>query len=61
MAAAALPAAAQHLRLAQVAIHGRAGLDSLARLGFEVADVRRVGGALYAVIVVDDAGATRLG
>jgi len=59
-AAAALPAAAQHLRLVQVAISDRAGLDSLARLGFEVADVRRAGGGLYAVIVVDDAGATRL-
>ncbi|HTR21268.1 MAG TPA: M14 family zinc carboxypeptidase [Gemmatimonadales bacterium] len=50
-AAGAWPAAAQ-LRLAQVPIRGRAGLDSLARLGFEVADVRRVDGGLFAVIVV---------
>jgi len=61
IAVAALPAAAQHLRLAQVPIRSHAGLDSLARLGFEVADVRRAGAALYAVIVVDDAGVTRLG
>jgi len=31
---------------------GRAALDSLARLGFEVAGVREIDGALYAVIVV---------
>ena len=59
-AAAPLPVAAQQLRLAQVAVGGRAALDSLARLGFEVADVRRAGGTFYAVIVVDDAGAARL-
>ncbi len=59
-AAVVLPATAQQLRLAQVAIRDRSGLDSLARLGFEVADVRRAGGVLYAVIVVDDAGAARL-
>lgn len=58
--ATALPAAAQHLRLAQVPIRGRGGLDSLARLGFEVADVRHSGAALFAVIVTDDAGAIRL-
>lgn len=40
------------LRVAQVPIAGREGLDSLARLGFEVADVRTIGGTLYAVIVV---------
>ena len=44
--------AAQELRLAQVPVSGRAGLDSLARLGFEVADVRTVAGQLTAVIVV---------
>ena len=31
---------------------GRATLDSLARLGFEVAGMREIAGALYAVIVV---------
>ena len=50
-ASPASPAAAQ-LRLAQVPIAGRSDLDSLARLGFEVADVRAIGGVLYAVIVV---------
>jgi len=45
------PAVAQ-LRMAQVPISGRATLDSLARLGFEVAGVREIDGALYAVIVV---------
>jgi hypothetical protein len=43
---------AQELRLAQVPVSGRAGLDSLARLGFEVADVRTAAGQLTAVIVV---------
>lgn len=45
------PAAAQQ-RMAQVPISSRATLDSLARLGFEVAGVREIDGALYAVIVV---------
>ena len=45
---------AQELRLARVRVSGRAGLDSLARLGFEVADVRTVAGQLLAVIVVSD-------
>ncbi|MGH7569936.1 MAG: M14 family zinc carboxypeptidase [Gemmatimonadales bacterium] len=40
------------LRVVQVRISGRAGLDSLARLGFEVAQVRRLEGYLHAVIVV---------
>src|SRR2546426_11489247 len=31
---------------------GRAGLDRLARLGFEIADLRSIGGTLRAVIVV---------
>ena len=38
--------------MAEVRISGRGTLDSLARLGFEVAGVRDVGGVLYAVIVV---------
>jgi hypothetical protein len=46
----AAPLVAQS-RVVQVPIAGRPGLDSLARLGFEVADVRIVGGRLYAVIV----------
>lgn len=49
------PAAAQ-LRVAEVPVADRGGLDSLARLGFEVAAVREVAGTLRAVIVVDDAG-----
>ena len=40
------------LRPVEVLISGRAGIDSLARLGFEVASVRSVNGALRAVIVV---------
>ena len=48
---AVAPAAAQ-LRVVEVPITGRASLDSLARLGFEVADVRIVDGAQRAVIVV---------
>jgi len=49
----AAPASAQ-LRIVEVPIAGRASLDSLARLGFEVADVRSigVGGMQRAVIVV---------
>jgi len=46
-----MPAAAQ-LHMAEVRISGRATLDSLARLGFDVAGVREIGGELYAVIVV---------
>jgi zinc carboxypeptidase len=38
--------------MVQVPVSGRAGLDSLARLGFEIADVRLVDGRLAAVIVV---------
>lgn len=50
---AAVPtAAAAQLRVVQVPIGGRAGVDSLGALGFEVADVRSIGGALYAVVVV---------
>jgi hypothetical protein len=51
----ATPVAAQ-LRLVEVPIAGRAGVDSLARLGFEVAAVRVVDGALRAVIVAEAAG-----
>ncbi len=46
---AALPA---QLRVVEVPISGRASLDSLARLGFEVADIRSTGGTQRAVIVV---------
>ena len=45
-------AAAAQLRLVEVPISGRGSLDSLARLGFEVVDVRSVAGALRALIVV---------
>ncbi|MGH7520001.1 MAG: M14 family zinc carboxypeptidase [Gemmatimonadales bacterium] len=48
---AAVPARAQ-LRVVEVPMSGRATLDSLARLGFEVADVRSDGGVRRAVIVV---------
>jgi hypothetical protein len=55
--AAALPllSVAAQMRMAQVRIAGRATLDSLARLGFEVADIRTIGGIQYAVIVVSPA------
>lgn len=52
--------AAQELRIAHVAIGGRAGLDSLARLGFEVASVRVVDGRALAAIVVSDRSAALL-
>ncbi len=52
LALLAAPVAAQQLRLVQVPIGGRPGLDSLARLGFEVADVRVLDGTPHAVIVV---------
>ena len=51
LCAAASPGGAQ-LRVVEVPISGHASLDSLARLGFEVADVRSIGGTLRAVIVV---------
>jgi hypothetical protein len=44
--------AAAQLRIVEVPISGRAGLDSLERLGFEVADVRLIGGEQHAVVVV---------
>ena len=40
------------MRVVEVPIAGRSSLDSLARLGFEVADVRRIAGELRAIIVV---------
>jgi len=48
---AATPVLAQ-LRVVAVPISGRASLDSLARLGFEIADVRLIDGIQRAVIVV---------
>ncbi len=54
-------AAAAQLRPVQVPVSGRAGLDSLAALGFEVADVRRADGGLFAVIVAGPRDAARLG
>jgi len=44
--------ASTQLRVVEVPIAGRASLDSLARLGFEIADLRSIGGTLRAVIVV---------
>ena len=55
-----LVAAGQELRLAHVPVSGRAGLDSLARLGFEVASVRMIDGRPMAVIVVSDRTASRV-
>lgn len=45
-------AATAQLRVVEVPISGHAGLDSLARLGFEVAAVRTIDGAQRAVIIV---------
>src|SRR2546422_11449572 len=45
-------AASAQLRIVEVPVAGRASLDSLARLGFEVADVRSIDGTQRAVIVV---------
>src|SRR5207302_1693857 len=56
---AAGPAAAQ-LRVTAVPIGGPAGVDSLVRLGFEVAEVRSVGGRLFAVIVSEPRSEQRL-
>src|SRR2546425_5187341 len=47
----ASPASGQ-LRIVEVPVAGRASLDSLTRLGFEVADVRLIDGTQRAVIVV---------
>jgi len=46
------PAASAQLRVVEVPVAGRASLDSLARLGFEVADLRVIDGTPRAVIVV---------
>src|SRR2546427_409416 len=45
-------AASAQLRIVEVPVAGRASLDSLTRLGFEVADVRLIDGTQRAVIVV---------
>ena len=55
----AAPLVAQ-MQPAQVPIRGSAALDSLARLGFEVADVRRIGGQDYAVVIVSPTTALQL-
>jgi murein tripeptide amidase MpaA len=47
-------AAGQELRVAQVEITGRATIDSLARLGFEVAGSREIRGRRFALVVVSD-------
>jgi hypothetical protein len=52
--------ASPQLRVVEVPVAGRAGLDSLARLGFEVADVRSIDGTLRAVIVVSPETESRL-
>ena len=57
--AAAQPVAAQ-LRVVEVPVAGRAALDSLARLGFEIADVRRIGGQLRAIVVASPETEVRL-
>jgi hypothetical protein len=57
----ATAARAQELRLVQVPIGGRAGLDSLARLGFEVSSVRLLDGGPHAVIVVSERSLAGLG
>ncbi|HKA58529.1 MAG TPA: M14 family metallopeptidase [Gemmatimonadales bacterium] len=48
------------MRVVEVPITGRSSLDSLARLGFEVADVRRIAGELRAIIVVSAESEVRL-
>jgi hypothetical protein len=48
------------LRVVEVPISGRASLDSLARLGFEIADVRSIDGIQRAVIVVSPETETQL-
>lgn len=58
-AAAPRPVTAQ-LRVVEVPIADRSSLDSLVRLGFEIADLRRLGGELRAVIVVSPETEARL-
>jgi len=53
LALAVTPPAAAQLRAVEVRIADRAAVDSLARLGFEVASVREVAGALYAIVIAD--------
>ena len=60
LSAAIAAAAAAQLRLVEVPVTGRASLDSLARLGFEVADVRLVNGTLRAALVVSPETESRL-
>lgn len=52
LALCAAGSARAQLRPVEVPVSGRAGIDSLALLGFEVASVREVDGSLRAVIVV---------
>lgn len=52
LALCAATSAAAQLRPVEVPVSGRGGVDSLAQLGFEVASVRTIDGALRAVIVV---------
>src|SRR3989442_1311135 len=54
-------AASAQLRIVEVPVAGRASLDSLTRLGFEVADVRLIDGTQRAVIVVSPETESRLG
>jgi hypothetical protein len=54
LVAAPALAAQGELRLVHVPIGGRAGLDSLARLGFEVASVQIANGRALATVVVSD-------
>jgi len=44
------------LRAVEVPITDRSGIDSLARLGFEVAAVRELRGELYAIVIADASG-----
>src|SRR5437764_729001 len=60
LSAAIAAAAPAQLRLVEVPVTGRASLDSLARLGFEVADVRLVNGTLRATLVVSPETESRL-
>jgi zinc carboxypeptidase len=60
VSAAFAPAAPAQLRLVEIPISGHASLDSIARLGFEVAGVRSVNGALRALIVVSPETESRL-
>ena len=60
LSAAIAAAAPAQLRLVEVPVTGRASLDSLARLGFEVADVRLVNGTLRAALVVSPETESRL-